>query len=310
MFKRFLQALFLLCGTQQAMAQAGYDTLRVLFPINVTVLDQQAREQLDSLARYCKGQPLLVYGYADYLGNTPANKQLAEGRAHNVAAYLRKMGVPDSSILVVAGIGEVNRTVKNGSEGYPEDRKVFIFIRRSKAHLEGSTTTGIVKEKEPEPSRQPVELPRSETAKEQRIQPVILETAITKELADIAHMKRGQSFPIRNLNFEYGSRNITPGSMPALDELYRAMVANPRLVIRLEGHICCTKSKDGNADTVRYDLSWQRVEAVKFYLERRGIAPKRIAYVGYGGTRHLVAEKTAADEAINRRVEVRILIND
>ena len=74
------------------------------------------------------------------------------------------------------------------------------------------------------------------------------------------------------------------------------------MVIQLEGHTDYRGSKRLN-----YELSEERVEAVKDYLVKNGISPKRIKTKAFGGSNPLVREQSLEASRINRRVEVRIL---
>ena len=57
-----------------------------------------------------------------------------------------------------------------------------------------------------------------------------------------------------------------------------------------------------DANTV---LSQKRTEAVKTYLMGRGIMESRLTAVGYGETKPIADNKTAAGRAKNRRVELK-----
>ncbi len=55
-------------------------------------------------------------------------------------------------------------------------------------------------------------------------------------------------------------------------------------------------------------LSRKRVEAVKDYLTKKGIDPRRIKAVGYGETKPLVSNDDEDEgREINRRVEFKII---
>jgi len=89
------------------------------------------------------------------------------------------------------------------------------------------------------------------------------------------------------------------------------MEDNPKLEIKIQGHICCNYpvEDDGfdydNGDT---HLSVNRAKAVYDYLVAHGIDPNRMSYEGLGGKFHLVnPEKTEADMTKNRRVEIKII---
>jgi OOP family OmpA-OmpF porin len=91
---------------------------------------------------------------------------------------------------------------------------------------------------------------------------------------------------------------------PQLDELGKALTSSAlrgRKII-LAGHT----DSDASA-AYNLDLSRQRAEAVKGYLVRNfNIDPDLIQTKGYGESRPIVANNSAANKQLNRRVEVRL----
>ncbi|MBL7694911.1 MAG: OmpA family protein, partial [Ferruginibacter sp.] len=68
---------------------------------------------------------------------------------------------------------------------------------------------------------------------------------------------------------------------------------------------------DGHTDDVGKDennqtLSENRAAAVKAYLVSKGIEESRLASAGYGETKPVADNKTAAGRAKNRRVEMSV----
>jgi outer membrane protein OmpA-like peptidoglycan-associated protein len=100
-------------------------------------------------------------------------------------------------------------------------------------------------------------------------------------------------------------------SAPMLVELVDAMNAYPKLVIRIEGHICCNPSPGDGLDleTDITNLSEARAKAVKDYLVRNDIAPDRVSYKGFGHSSPIYPypEKTEEERTQNRRVEIKII---
>lgn len=114
----------------------------------------------------------------------------------------------------------------------------------------------------------------------------------------------GHVMRLNNLIFELGKSKISPESYGELELVLKMMKDNARMVIQLEGHT----DYQGNAkDNMK--LSKDRVDAVKKYLEKMGIAGSRIKTKAFGGTQPLSKDDTAEAHRLNRRVELRILSN-
>jgi outer membrane protein OmpA-like peptidoglycan-associated protein len=111
-----------------------------------------------------------------------------------------------------------------------------------------------------------------------------------------------KSYTLSNLQFESGKSAIKPVSYPLLDDLAEIMALKPELKIEVAGHT----DSDGD-DAANLALSRQRADAVKNYLVKKGIAASRIVAHGYGESRPVADNATAAGKQRNRRTEVKIL---
>ncbi len=108
----------------------------ILFDAGKSDVRAQAEGNLKQIAasiakRYGSGE-IRVYGYTDSVGSKDYNKQLAEGRAESVRAWLVKDGdISDNHISVVA-VGEARPAATNStSEGRQQNRRVEIIVKRS-----------------------------------------------------------------------------------------------------------------------------------------------------------------------------------
>jgi OmpA-OmpF porin, OOP family len=114
----------------------------------------------------------------------------------------------------------------------------------------------------------------------------------------------GHVMRLNNLIFELGKSKISPESYGELELVLKMMKENAKMVIQLEGHT----DYQGNAkDNMK--LSKNRVDAVKQYLEAKGIAAHRIKTKAFGGTMPISRDDTPEAHRLNRRVELRILSN-
>ncbi len=106
-----------------------------------------------------------------------------------------------------------------------------------------------------------------------------------------------------NIYFAFNSDRIIKSEEKGLIEIANFMKKHPHVYLRIEGHTDSVGSYQYNID-----LSKRRAEAAKRLLVKYGIAPGRIFTVGYGYTRPLASNKTAAGRAKNRRIEFKIFV--
>lgn len=100
--------------------------------------------------------------------------------------------------------------------------------------------------------------------------------------------------------FETASAKLKKSSLAQLDALVELLKKYEAANLVIEGHT------DSNGDdTYNMNLSQKRTESVKTYLMSKGIFESRLTATGYGETKPIADNKTAAGRAKNRRVELR-----
>jgi large repetitive protein len=111
---------------------------------------------------------------------------------------------------------------------------------------------------------------------------------------------REQRIDIREtVLFDSGKSTILPESKLLLNEVAEQIRSHPEIKrLRIEGHT----DNRGAADDNLY-LSQDRADAVRRYLTARGVAKDILTAEGYGLTRPIDTNDTAAGRAHNRRVE-------
>ena len=101
------------------------------------------------------------------------------------------------------------------------------------------------------------------------------------------------------VRFRTGSAEIDKRDEPLLDQLGSALQTNPQVKkVRIEGHTDNVGDPKSNQS-----LSDARARSVKSALEKRGVDGGRMQPAGYGESRPVAPNKTAAGRAKNRRVE-------
>jgi OmpA-OmpF porin, OOP family len=114
----------------------------------------------------------------------------------------------------------------------------------------------------------------------------------------------GTTIRLDKLIFEQGKADITQDSYQELNKLLGMLQESPSMRIRLEGHTDYRGNEQQNMK-----LSQLRVEAVRDYLNSKGINKRRIETKAFGGSKPVVRSDDPETQRLNRRVEVRILAN-
>jgi outer membrane protein OmpA-like peptidoglycan-associated protein len=103
--------------------------------------------------------------------------------------------------------------------------------------------------------------------------------------------------------FDSGSDHIQERSFTLLNQVAGVLQAATQIKrLRVEGH-----TDDRGKDAYNLELSQRRAAAVMKYLVERGVADTRLTSEGYGETRPIADNKTAAGRSQNRRVEFVVL---
>jgi OmpA-OmpF porin, OOP family len=111
-----------------------------------------------------------------------------------------------------------------------------------------------------------------------------------------------KTFILKGVFFDTNKTTLKPASTPALTNLFEYLKMKPSVVIELSGHTDSVGSDEDNQK-----LSEGRAQAVRAWLVKKGIDEKRITAVGYGETRPIDDNETAAGRENNRRTEVLVV---
>jgi outer membrane protein OmpA-like peptidoglycan-associated protein len=110
-------------------------------------------------------------------------------------------------------------------------------------------------------------------------------------------MPAGITFPIN-------SYEVQPQFRSTLDQVASTLASYPSTLIDVYGH-----TDPSGGDAINVPLSQNRASAVASYLGARGVQRERIATQGFGSSQPLSGNynRTEAERAANRRVEIRIV---
>jgi len=103
----------------------------------------------------------------------------------------------------------------------------------------------------------------------------------------------------QQIQFEFNKSKIKGEiSFRILDQIVQILKDNPRITLEVQGHT-------DNVGSAGYNLtlSQDRADSVRAYLVAHGIDPSRLVAKGYGMNKPLVPNNTAANRALNRRVQ-------
>jgi outer membrane protein OmpA-like peptidoglycan-associated protein len=109
------------------------------------------------------------------------------------------------------------------------------------------------------------------------------------------------NFAAKNVFFATGSYKLLPKSFKSLDAVVDLMKADASLMIDIDGHTDAQGSDESNQV-----LSDNRAGAVKNYLISKGVDASRLKSTGYGETKPVADNATAAGRAKNRRTEMTV----
>ncbi len=102
--------------------------------------------------------------------------------------------------------------------------------------------------------------------------------------------------------FDFDKATLKPEGRRKLDELAQRLAAMQLEVVVATGHTDAIGTKKYNQG-----LSVRRAQAVKAFLENKGLPVDKIFTTGKGETQPVASNKTREGRAKNRRVEVEVV---
>lgn len=108
-----------------------------------------------------------------------------------------------------------------------------------------------------------------------------------------------KTFVFDNLNFTTGTTQLTPESVPTVNDLIVILKAYPSAEVQLVGHTDNTGDPEANMK-----LSQDRANAVRDMLANGGIEASRLSTAGYGQDKPIASNDTDEGRAKNRRTEL------
>lgn len=100
-------------------------------------------------------------------------------------------------------------------------------------------------------------------------------------------------------SFDFDRSSLKPAFYPALDKIAELLSKYDRTLLHVVGYTDST-----GTETYNIDLSNERARSVAMYLQTEGVDVRRIRTEGRGESEPRAANTTAANRALNRRVEI------
>src|SRR5262249_2296399 len=121
------------------------------------------------------------------------------------------------------------------------------------------------------------------------------------EILDTKRETRGFIVNLGDVLFDTGRATLKPGARQKLSKLAGILVAYPgQLTLEIEGH-----TDSVGSDEMNNKLSQSRAQSVSDYLSGAGVKSDRVKAVrGFGKSKPIATNDTAAGRQMNRRVEV------
>ena len=110
---------------------------------------------------------------------------------------------------------------------------------------------------------------------------------------------RGLVVNVSDVLFDFDSSNLKPGAREKVARIAGILQSHPDLRIQVEGHTDSVGSDDYNLR-----LSERRAESVRTGLVQQGIARDVVGTAGFGESKPVATNSTAAGRQQNRRVEI------
>jgi outer membrane protein OmpA-like peptidoglycan-associated protein len=115
----------------------------------------------------------------------------------------------------------------------------------------------------------------------------------------LAPIADGVMFTLEAIQFETGKSLLRSSYQGGCERLASWMLAHPEVRVRVEGHTDNVGSSSSNQA-----LSLERAEAVRVFLEAKGIDAFRVDVLGLGDSMPVADNTTEEGRSANRRVEV------
>jgi OOP family OmpA-OmpF porin len=124
---------------------------------------------------------------------------------------------------------------------------------------------------------------------------------VVKEVVVEKPVPTSDKWVLVGVNFEFNSAKISPESYPILYDAAKTLLKNTDIRVEIQGY-----TDNIGSESYNMKLSQRRADAVKQYLQSKGVSANRLRATGYGESNPIADNKTAEGRAMNRRIEFKI----
>jgi OOP family OmpA-OmpF porin len=126
--------------------------------------------------------------------------------------------------------------------------------------------------------------------------------SLVAEITNLQQTQRGLVISLSDILFDVGKSTLKAGSQASIERIATVLRQYPQHQILVEGHTDATGSDEFNLG-----LSRDRASSVRSALVAGGVDASKISAEGYGESRPVATNDTAAGRQQNRRVEIVIV---
>ena len=284
--------------------------------------------------RNLKNIRIEVTAHTDSIGSIEDNRVLSQSRADAVKDFMTAQGIA-AEFITAQVYGEEQPAAPNGDEtGRQQNRRATVKVLRD---MPLGTYTGRVIDATTKEGIQAEIIFRSKTERDSFstaadgtfISKLPLGEVIgfdvyapcyffenkmfrverTGELEfALPKVEKGAVFPVKNLYFVGNEAILLPKSEPTLPKLLAFMRKNDCGKVEIAGHINQPNRPPVDEMSWDFKLSQRRAKLVYDYLLNHGITADRMTWKGYGNSQMIYpTARTEAKQAMNRRVEIRVI---